>query len=215
MENDFSSLFDEWSKTYDDTVRGADNEYRDVFLHYDAILEEVASRTGQSVLEFGVGTGNLSQKLLDQKKRVYGVEPSKEMRVIAQQKVPDLHVEKGHFLHFDVPTGQIDSIISTYAFHHLTNNEKARAIGCFREVLDIKGNIIFADTMFVDESAYQQAIELAKTKGYHRLAEDLQEEFYTTIPVLRDMFEQYHFDVTFKQKNAFVWIVEAVKGEFS
>ena len=56
MEKDFRSFFDEWSKSYDTTVNGEDEEYREVFAKYDTILNEVADRASSPVLEFGVGT---------------------------------------------------------------------------------------------------------------------------------------------------------------
>lgn len=35
MGKEFIELFEEWAKTYDDTVTGHDEEYKDVFLYYD------------------------------------------------------------------------------------------------------------------------------------------------------------------------------------
>ncbi|WP_431732577.1 hypothetical protein [Clostridium carnis] len=40
----------------------------------------------------------------------------------------------------------IDSIISSYAFHHLTDDEKYNAVKLFKEKLKSDGNVIIADT---------------------------------------------------------------------
>ncbi|WP_040376058.1 class I SAM-dependent DNA methyltransferase, partial [Peribacillus psychrosaccharolyticus] len=127
MGREFIELFKEWSKSYDDTVEGNDIEYQEVFKHYDRILESVASRAYGHVLEFGVGTGNLTQRLLDAGLSVTGVEPSEPMRAKALEKLPEgTNLVDGDFLDFPVPE-QVDSIVSTWAFHHLTDEENALA----------------------------------------------------------------------------------------
>ena len=47
----------------------------------------------------------------------------------------------------------------------------------------------------------------AKQKGYTQLAEDLEREYYTTIPVLKQIFESNGFHITFTQFNHFVWVI--------
>ena len=59
--------------------------------------------------------------------------------------------------------------------------------------------------------SYQKAIRDASQKGFHNLANDLQSEYYTTLPVLTDILNQNGFDVEFEQCNDFVWIMEAIK----
>lgn len=126
MGREFIDLFDEWSSSYDETVSGDDQEYKEVFHKYDEILEAVVQRSGNVVLEFGVGTGNLSEKLLKSGKTVIGIEPSKGMREKAVKRNPDLKLYDGDFLSFPTFDQEIDTVVSTYAFHHLTDDEKIR-----------------------------------------------------------------------------------------
>ena len=105
----------------------------------------------------------------------------------------------------------VQTIASSYAFHHLTDEEKAKAIASYSELLAPGGKIVFADTMYESVEAYQRAITDASQKGFHNLAKDLQSEYYTTIPVLSTIFENNAFDVHFEQCNDFVWIMEGVK----
>lgn len=124
MGTEFNGLFDEWAHTYDSFVQGEDIQYKEVFARYEEILEDVVNKSFGNVLEFGVGTGNLTNKLLLVGHTVYGIEPSREMRTIAKQKLPEgFSITEGDFLSFDVPDS-IDTIVSTYAFHHLTDEEK-------------------------------------------------------------------------------------------
>lgn len=209
MGIEFIDLFEEWAGSYDDSVAGKDPQYAAVFLHYDKILKEVTKYTIGSVLEFGVGTGNLTRKLMEKGSTVFGVEPSEAMREIAAKKLPKLLLHEGNFLDFPDFVSPIDSIVSTYAFHHLTDTEKDTAIAKFAELLTTNGKVIFADTMFESASAKEDIIENAAKKGYTDLIADLNREYYPTIGTLKELFEKNQFSVTFKKMNDFVWLLVA------
>lgn len=211
MGREFIDLFEGWAETYDDSVRGFDPQYKNVFADYEHILKEVVKNTAGNVMEFGVGTGNLTEKLLQSDHEVIGVEPSRAMRKIAQAKLPRLYLMEGDFLTFPETSLPIESIVSTYAFHHLTDIEKAKAIKQFKAILPANGKVIFADTVFKSENDKHIAIETAKDRGFFDLAEDLQREYYTTIEVLELIFVIQGFDVVFKQMNEFVWLIIADK----
>lgn len=211
MGREFDQLFDQWAETYDDTVRGKDVEYKEVFLHYEEILDEVAKRAVGTVLEFGVGTGNLTKQLINQKLKVYGIEPSEEMRKIAIQKLPSIKIFDGDFLIFPAINEPIHSIVSSYAFHHLTDHEKANAISIYTNMLESGGKVVFADTMFKTKQAYLETVNQARSKGFYQLLNDLETEYYTTLPILTKIFNDHRFEVQFQQMNDFVWVLEAIK----
>ena len=208
---EFIGLFNEWASTYDQTVSGGDPEYVEVFDRYKDILRSVAEWSRGTVVEFGVGTGNLTAMLLEQGLTVYGVEPSEEMRRIASKRLPDVEVMDGDFLNFALPIACTDTIVSTYAFHHLTDVEKESALRDYHRLLSADGRIIFADTLFIDEEAKIRAIQKAKQNGYTHLAKDLATEYYTTLPVITEIFRNSGFDVECSQMNRFVWLMKAVK----
>jgi putative AdoMet-dependent methyltransferase len=211
MGREFLELFEQWADYYDDTVLGHDEEYKEVFLHYNHILEEVVKRSKGHVVEFGVGTGNLTSKLLDQGLEVTGIEPSSAMRKIANEKLGErVQVLDGDFLSFP-EVKPIDTFVSTYAFHHLTDTEKEQAIENYGKSLATGGKIVFADTMYESEETYKGAISDALSKGFLNLAKDLKTEYYTTIPILRAILEKHGFQVHFDRCNDFVWILEAEK----
>jgi putative AdoMet-dependent methyltransferase len=211
MGRDFNELFNEWSQTYDQTVTGNDPEYKEVFMDYDYILSTVAEKSSGTVIEFGVGTGNLTNLLVNKGLYVLGIEPSNGMRKIAQQKFKNITILDGDFLNFPQINAEINTIVSTYAFHHLTDNEKDLAIQNYYKLLKNNGRIIFADTVFPTEELKQQRIQESRKKNLNRLADDLESEFYTTIPVLRNIFEKRGFTVDFNQLNSFVWLMDAKK----
>ncbi|GAA0340775.1 class I SAM-dependent methyltransferase [Bacillus carboniphilus] len=211
MGREFLDLFDEWAKDYDQAVIGKDPQYVEVFSNYEQILSEVANRSYGKVLEFGVGTGNLTKVLFDQGYDVVGIEPSTEMRKVAKQKLPaHIPIKEGDFLTFPLEK-DVTTIVSSYAFHHLTDEEKEKAFNIYSSLLKKQGKVVFADTMFESDRAFTTIIEEAKEKGYNRLAEDLLSEYYTTIPNLKRIAEDTGFTVHFTQLNDFVWILDATK----
>lgn len=211
MGLEFMGIFDEWADSYDDTVAGLDIQYKDVFENYSMILKRVVKHSSGTVLEFGVGTGNLSNELMQAELEVIGIEPSKAMRELAKEKLPNLTLLDGDFLSFPIPSQPIHTIVSTFAFHHLTDHEKNVAIKKYYELLEPRGKIVFGDTMFESLEAHQMMIEKAKGKGYDDLAEDLDREYYPTIPTMQEIFEQNNFNVSFEQMNDFAWLLVAEK----
>jgi putative AdoMet-dependent methyltransferase len=215
MGREFNELFNEWAQSYDQTVTGHDPEYEEVFIDYDKILSTVAEKSTGTTIEFGVGTGNLTAILNNKGLNVFGIEPSEGMREIAKQKLRNITILDGDFLDFPQIDVEINTIVSTYAFHHLTDEEKDLAIQKYSKLLKDNGRIIFADTVFPSEEAKQERIQDSRNKNFNRLADDLQREYYTTIPVLRNIFEKHGFTVDFMQLNPFVWLMEAKKEERS
>ncbi|MBA4603661.1 class I SAM-dependent methyltransferase [Thermoactinomyces mirandus] len=213
----FNELFDQWAEDYDEAVAGGNEEYREVFEGYPRILQAVADSLalpkGSVVMEFGVGTGNLTSLLLKSGYRVIGIEPSAAMREKAKAKLPDLKLYDGHFMH--VPDGlpSVDAIVSTFAFHHLKDEMKDRALQDLARRLNPGGKIVFADTVFRDEQTKLAMQQEAEERGYHELASDLKREFYTTVGRLEQAFQQAGFTVRFKQLNRFVWLIVAEQNQ--
>ncbi|WP_101846389.1 class I SAM-dependent DNA methyltransferase [Halobacillus sp. Marseille-P3879] len=213
MGIEFVDLFNQWASSYDDTVSGSDPEYKEVFEGYEDMLQELADLSISPVLEFGVGTANLTQKMVAQHKVVVGIEPSEEMRRIANVKCPEAAVYSGDFLHFPTLQMPIRSIVSSFAFHHLNEQEKRLALKEYCDKLEPNGEIIFIDTLFKDENYKQQLIDEAEHNGFMNLAQDLREEYYPYLKDLEQMFQQSGFEVTFKPMNKFAWLIRARKGE--
>ncbi|WNF24657.1 methyltransferase domain-containing protein [Mesobacillus jeotgali] len=211
MGREFIPLFDDWAEFYENTVSGLDIEYREVFENYDKILETVAIKSNNTVLEFGVGTGNLTEKLISLGRVVYGVEPSKVMREKTKERFKDLHLYDGDFLNFPELRGKVDSIVSTYAFHHLTDEEKDTALKLYSTLLGDQGKIVFADTAFVNEEHREEQHRIVKEQGYENLFADLKREYYTTLEILERLFEKNGFQVSFEKMNSYVWLMEAVR----
>ncbi|MEZ0481927.1 class I SAM-dependent methyltransferase [Planococcus sp. SSTMD024] len=210
MGREFVEIFDEWVHTYDDSVGGEDPEYAAVFENYEDILQAVAKKAVSPVAEFGTGTGNLTAVLLKKGFEVAGIEPNAAMRKAAGDKFPDLELWDGDFLDFSLPQ-QPKSFVSSYAFHHLTDEEKAQAIKLYASILPSGGKIVFADTVFESEEAKLGRIVYEEGEGHANLVEDLKREHYTTVPVLEAIFRENGFDVAFTRLNDYVFLMDATK----
>lgn len=210
MGREFVTIFDEWVHTYDESVSGKDAEYRDVFFKYEEILQAVADAALSPVIEFGVGTGNLTEKLLANGFEVAGIEPNEAMREVTAEKLEDITIIDGDFLEFETPVKPA-SLVSSYAFHHLTDAEKAEAFKIYADLLPAGGKVVFADTLFKSKQAQQDIIDFEKSRGHDNLVEDLNREYYTTLPIMKELIEQAGFKVEFNQMNNYVWLINAIK----
>lgn len=213
MGREFVDIFDEWADSYEASVAGEEPEYRDVFEGYDNILDEVTKRAFGTVIEFGTGTGNLTAKLVEEGFSVVGIEPNSKMRQATAKRFPSIDVLDGDLLLFEVQTDKIDAFVSSYVFHHLTDDEKGVALKKYAELLAPNGKVVFADTVFISEDAKQAQINKERKREFHHVADDLEREYYTTVPILTKLFEEAGFQVNFTQMNDFVWLMDATKKE--
>jgi putative AdoMet-dependent methyltransferase len=210
MGREFVEIFDKWVHSYDASVSGQDPEYRDVFEKYDEILSAVAKKSFGTVVEFGTGTGNLTAKLVEAGHLVIGIEPNEAMRNVTAKRFPDLLLVDGDLLDFEIPH-KVDTFVSSYVFHHLKDYDKEKALSTYANILPVGGKIVFADTVFTSEEAKQAQISKERARGFNNVADDLEREYYTTIPVLTQAFENAGFTVLFEQLNDFVWLMDATK----
>lgn len=210
MGREFVEIFDKWVHTYDESVSGQDPEYAAVFENYQGILAAVAKSAEGSVVEFGTGTGNLTAVLLERGHEVVGIEPNAAMRNVAKEKFPELILLDGDFLDFDLPDTP-KSFVSSYAFHHLTDEEKTEAVQLYASILPQGGKVVFADTLFDSEEAKLGRIVYEESEGHLNLVEDLKREHYTTVPVMKAIFEENGFEVTFTPMNDYVILMDATK----
>ena len=215
MDKYFTDVFDKWAKDYDDTVVSNNGEYAQVFLGYSDIIKSVVDLIGDMdgsyVVDIGSGTGNLAYEAYKKGYDAIGIEPNPAMRKIALKKYPMIRFYQGDFFKIPELDKSIGTIISSYAFHHLTDDEKEKAAWLYDTILQKGGKVIIADTMYETDTDRIDIRNDAKEKGYNNLLADLETEFYTSHAILRHFFEQAGFSVSFMRKNRFVWVMCAKK----
>lgn len=81
------------------------------------VVDLLAPKKGERILDLGCGDGTLTRKLIDCGCTVVGVDSSQEMVSAARQLGIDAHVLDGHELSFN---GEFDAVFSNAALHWMT-----------------------------------------------------------------------------------------------
>jgi putative AdoMet-dependent methyltransferase len=180
-----ASDFDAWAETYDQDT-SANSGFP--FDGYSQALERAVFLTqaspGQSVLDLGAGTGNLSARFAAAGCQVWGTDYSTQMLELARKKVP-----QAKFVQADLrepwPAAlpdKFDRIVSGYTFHHFDTAVKVRLIASLAEShLTPGGRIVILDIAFPS----LKNMEMAR----RQLGEAWNDEYYwiaeVELPALR------------------------------
>jgi SAM-dependent methyltransferase len=207
--------FKKWAPLYDAQVAKASPTNEWMFGGYDRVLDKLVEyccfeeNSYTSVLDIGIGTGNLAARFLDRGLQVTGIEPSPEMRKVCGQKYPRIKVFDGHFLKYPPALPQFDLIVSAYAYHHLTAVEKAQAVPLMKKLLKPGGRIVIADFMFQNTAAIGPTNRSIIEK--HNM--DMEATFKDEYPGLYDdlvvEFTKAGFKVSGEQLTVSVWLLRA------
>lgn len=185
MRNDQG--FDSWAAEYDTSVSQTDIKDAYPFAGYNKLLrfvyEEIKKGHGKTVLDIGLGTGNIAKKLYSEGYTIYGIDFSQSMIDIAQKKMPDANLLKWDFSKgLPYVNEKFDYIISTYALHHLSDDQKIILINGFKNFLNENGKIIIGDISFLNDEKLNSC-----KKSY--LEEWDEDEFYFVYEDIKDRFE--------------------------
>ncbi len=214
-QTNFNELFDQWATSYDRTVYDQDGEYSEVFANYDLILKKVATSfklpKGSKIGDIGVGSGNLTGRLIAEQYNVIGIEPSEEMRKLASRKLPEITIYNGSFLSLPEEVQHMDGFASSYALHHLTDKEKQVSLVDMAKRLKPGGKVVIADTAYRDLTAKKQIFEQVQHNNQVNLLKDLETEYYTLIEVMEQCFIRAGLTFRSEQLNTFVWLFEGEK----
>jgi len=146
-----SSDFDRWATHYDDDVR---DEGFPLTGYQHVLIETVRladAKAGMTILDLGVGTGNLSGKFAHLDCELYCTDFSNEMIEYARKKIPLAHFFL-HDLRQPFPPAllrRFDRIVSAYVFHHFELSEKIMIIErLVNQLLAPDGRLVIADISF-------------------------------------------------------------------
>ena len=200
--------FNSWADSYDEDVK-VDRGALKIYENYNKVLNKVYEKstiTGEniSVLDIGVGTGNLAKKFLENNYRVVGIDQSREMLRVAKHKYPNLKVRLGEFLKIPFNDKVFDIIVSTYAFHHLNSEEKSLAIKEMIRVLKDNGKIVIGDLMFKNRVEEEWVLkELTEVQ-----VDEIKDEYYSYIDELESEFMKYNKKLNYEKIDRFISVSE-------
>lgn len=170
---------------YDNDVR---NEADPIRAGYRDVLQWVVQQAQitptSRVLELGSGTGNLSE-LIASCGELVSVDISENMETIAKCKMR--HLANRRFIKADIlegftqELGKFDAVISTYAVHHLTDQEKQRLFALIFDHLLPSGAAVFGDLMVQSDSEKEEKVHQYLAKGDRATAQAISEEFFWSL----------------------------------
>lgn len=190
-----ASDFDQWAGTYDGDVVAYDQF---PFAGYERILRTIVTlaepRPGMSVLDIGIGTGNLARLFHEAGCKVWGADYSAAMLAKAQQKLPEATLVL-HDLRAAWPARldrRFDRIVSAYTFHHFELDRKVAILAeMASDRLGESGRIVIADISFRSEQAMRTFAA--------SLGDEWEEEPYWLADLAQAALEQAGFRCNYEQ----------------
>ena len=209
MNQHRARLFDAWAEIYDQFMQD-DGSFP--FDGYERVLDAVAqaagAREGMSVLDLGIGTGNLASRFSALDCDLWGVDFSAKMLAKAGEKLPQVRLVQVDLL-ADWPPEldrRFDRIVSAYVMHHFDLATKA---GLLQRLaarhLEAGGRIVVGDIAYPTSEARDQA----HIKWAHSWDED---EYYWAADETADACQRAGLQVRYEQISSCggVFVVEDV-----
>lgn len=155
------ALFDHWSAHYDLSI----DESCFPFIGYRAVLTAIVEsselHSELSVLDLGVGTGNLSKILPVPADQVWGADFSNMMLEKAAQVLPTSHLIQVDLLGEDWPAGMkgpFDRILSGYTLHEFNRSQKCALLHRLAvDSLAAGGLIVIGDISYPSRKRFDEA----------------------------------------------------------
>ncbi len=161
--------FDLWANDYDRTVNISEENNEYPFAGYKDVLNYIYNQAkeqiGSNILDIGFGTGILTNQLYNYGYNITGIDFSSNMIDIAKKKMPDALLINWDFakgLPEKIRSCKFDYIISTYAIHHLTDEEKIKFIKSLANLLNTNGKILIGDISFETRKELEECNNIYK-----------------------------------------------------
>ncbi len=152
------SVFNDWAENYNDDVNEEEFPFAGYKQALDTVASKVLARKGASVLDLGIGTGQLARRFDEAGHPVTGIDFSEEMLQIARQSMPKAELISADFtsaMPKDINGRGFDFIVMTYAFHHIPYQQQASFLSKLAGYLNADGQILIGDILFPNQQAMQ------------------------------------------------------------
>ncbi|NME98031.1 methyltransferase domain-containing protein [Aneurinibacillus aneurinilyticus] len=212
------SWYDRWN--FDRCAMSYDSELHhhhagfDVRNHYKQVLDLtvkwVNPRIGEKGLDIGTGTGNLAGRFSDKGISIAGVDQSREMLAQCRSKYPKMETKLGNFLALPYVDSQFDFVVTSLAFHHITNEQQPLALEEMKRVLKPSGRICITDLMYESIEDRERYIKRLKQQGQEEAIHLMENKHYAFLPDVLYWFEENDYITKHKRIDNLLYIVYAV-----
>ena len=153
----------------------------------DHLLRLAAPQEADECVDLGAGTGFVTTALAPRVSSVLAVDISAAMAASLLQRataagLANVSAEVADLARLSLPPGRADLVVSSYALHHLTDDEKRDLVARAAQWLRPDGRLVIADMMFGrggsrrDRQILQQKVAALAAKGpggWWRIAKNL------------------------------------------
>ncbi len=158
MKNNY---YDEIAKYYDQLVKDDVENNAFPYAAYDEVqtiiaeyIDEIHKEDKLEILDIGIGTASLYEKIMPEKINVTGIDTSTNMLEIAKLRLPDAKLFEHDIvknLPEEIRGEKFDFIVIGYLFKHFDIKAVTDIINFLKKNLAPFGKILIADIMFLDD----------------------------------------------------------------
>lgn len=160
-------------------------DFRDIKADSNRVLDTLGIKRGDTIIDFGSGTGTFAVEAAKREARVYAVDVSQAMLAQAKAKadqegVSGIEFYHAGFLTYEHPEDSVDAIVSTFAFHHLPDFWKGVALKRIYRMLKPGGQFYMHDVIIEEPCALENIalfIDKQEKAGGDFLREDAEGHF--------------------------------------
>ncbi|WP_369123493.1 class I SAM-dependent methyltransferase [Alicyclobacillus suci] len=159
----------------------------------NSIVEYVCPNEGESGLELAIGTGNLSNKFAAKGAEMSGVDQSFEMLRQCRIKYPRIRTKLGNMMAAPFFDGQFNFVVTSYAFHLLTNEQQLLSLREMDRLTVNGGRVCIADHMFLQDRDRLATMERLKRDGNDKAIESIEQHNFANLSNLISWFVQHSY----------------------
>ncbi len=186
------------------------SEFRDIVKESDLVLDSLGIGDSDVLIDFGSGTGTFAIQAALRGAKVYAVDVSQPMLDYAQAKAIKAGISNitfccSGFLSFEFEDQTADSIVTTFALHHLPDFWKGIALSRMHRMLEPDGQLYIHDAILEEHQAIENIatlIEELADAGGDFLREDTEghfrEEFSTYDWIMDGLLTRTGFTINSK-----------------